>query len=169
MLYRLRVFLETKGDDVYRDIEIKGNDTLEDLHNVIVQSFDFEGDQMASFYLTDEELNQGMEIPLFNMDENNRANNMMSNTQIKDVLDEENSNLIYVYDFFSMWRFLVGLMEKIPAAPGVDYPQVVGAQGLRPEDAPEIDFSENMEDENDIFGEDNPFGEFYGDEYDEWN
>ncbi len=169
MLYRLRVFLETKGDDVYRDIEIQGDDSLEDLHNVIVQSFDFEGDQMASFYLTDEELNQGMEIPLFNMDENNRSNNMMSNTQIKDVLDEENSNLIYVYDFFSMWRFLVGLMDKIEESPGIDYPQVVAAQGMRPEDAPEIDFSENMENENDIFGEDNPFGEFYGDEYDEWN
>ena len=169
MLYRLRVFLETNGDDVYRDIEIQGDDTLEDLHNVIVQSFDFAGDQMASFYLTDEELNQGMEIPLFNMDESNRANNMMSNTQIKDVLDEENSNLIYVYDFLNMWRFLVGLMEKVEEIPGENYPQVVGAQGLRPEDAPEIDFSENMEDENDIFGDENPFGEFYGDEYDEWN
>ena len=169
MLYRLRVFLETKGDDVYRDIEIRGNDSLEDLHNVIVQSFDFAGDQMASFYLTDEELNQGMEIPLFNMDENNRATNMMSNTQVKDVLDEQNPNLIYVYDFLNMWRFLVGLMETVEETAGVDYPQVIQAQGLRPEDAPKIDFSENIEDENDIFGDENPFGEFYGDEYDEWN
>ena len=169
MLYRLRVFLETNGEDVYRDIEIQNENSLEDLHNVIVQSFDFEGDQMASFYLTDEELNQGMEIPLFNMDESVRANNMMSNTQVKDVLSEEAANLLYVYDFLSMWRFLIGLMETVEEAPGIDYPQVVAAQGLRPEDAPEIDFSENMEDENDIFGEENPFGEFYGDEYDEWN
>jgi hypothetical protein len=169
MLYRLRVFLETNGEDVYRDIEIQNENSLEDLHNVIVQSFDFEGDQMASFYLTDEDLNQGMEIPLFNMDENIRANNMMSNTLIKDVLSEENPNLLYIYDFMNMWRFLIGLMETAEEAPGIDYPQVVAAQGLRPEDAPEIDFSENIEDENDIFGEENPFGEFYGDEYDEWN
>ena len=169
MLYRIRVFLETNGDDVYRDIEIKEDDSLEDLHNVIVQSFDFQGDQMASFYLTDDDLNQGMEIPLFNMDETSRVNNMMSNTLVKDVLDEETPNLIYVYDFLSMWRFLVGFIEKSEPLPGVEYPQVAAAQGMRPEDAPEIEFADNSEDDRDIFGEENPFGEFYGDEYDEWN
>jgi len=170
MLYKLRVFLETNGDDVYRDIEIQDDATLEDLHNVIVNSFDFDGTEMASFYLTDEELNQGMEIPLFNMDENNPANNMMSNTLLKDVLSEESPNLLYVYDFLNMWRFLVGLMETGEEAPGVVYPQVALAQGLRPEDPPEIDFSETKEDENDIFeGDDNPFGEFYGYDENEWN
>jgi hypothetical protein len=170
MLYKLRVFLETEKGDVYRDIEIQDTATLEDLHNVIVQSFDFDGSEMASFYLTDEELNQGMEIPLFSMDETNPANNTMSNTLLKDVLDETNPNLLYVYDFLNMWRFLVGLMETGEEAPGIEYPQVAFAQGIRPEDPPEINFNNIRDDEPDIFDDDdNPFGEFYGYDENEWN
>ncbi len=170
MLYKLRVFLETDGEDVYRDIEIQEDATLEDLHNVIVNSFDFDGTEMASFYLTDDELNQGMEIPLFSMDETQPVNNSMSNTLVKDVLSEENPNLLYVYDFLNMWRFLVGLMETGNEEPGIEYPQVVHAQGIRPEDPPEIDFNQMPDDERDIFeGDDNPFGEFFGYDEDEWN
>ncbi len=170
MLYKLRVFLETDGDDVYRDIEIQEDATLEDLHNVIVQSFDFDGLEMASFYLTDDELNQGMEIPLFNMDETSRANNMMSNTLIKDVLGEQTPNLLYVYDFLKMWRFLVSLMETGEEAPGIEYPQVAHAQGIRPEDPPEIDFNSINNEDEDIFkGDDNPFGEYFGYDDEEWN
>jgi len=170
MLYKLRVFLETNGADVYRDIEIEKDATLEDLHNVIVNSFDFDGREMASFYLTDEELNQGMEIPLFSMDETQPVNNSMSNTLLKDVISEERPNLLYVYDFLNMWRFLVSLMETGEETPGVEYPQVAFAQGIRPEDPPEIDFNAMPDDEPDIFdGDDNPFGDFYGYDDSEWN
>ena len=169
MLYKIRVFLEADKEDVYRDIEIQEDASLEDLHNVIVQSFDFDGMEMASFYLTDEELNQGYEIPLFSMDENQRANDTMSNTLIKDVLSEKSPNLLYVYDYLSMWRFLIGLMDTAEEAPGIEYPQVVMAQGIRPESPPEIDFNQTNDDEPDIFEGDNPFGEFYGYDDDEWN
>jgi len=168
MLYKLRVFLETDGEDVYRDIEIQDTATLEDLHNTIVQSFDFDGLEMASFYLTDEELNQGLEIPLFNMEEEKKANNLMSNTLVKDVISQEKPNLLYVYDFLNMWRFLISLMETGDEAPGIEYPQVAYAQGIRPETPPEIDFNAQPEDDLDDYG-DNPFGEFYGYDEDEWN
>jgi len=170
MLYKLRVFLETDGGDVYRDIEIQDDASLEDLHNVIVNSFDFDGNEMAAFYLTDDELNQGMEIPLFNMDESRPVHNLMSNTMLKDVLAQETPNLLYVYDFLSMWRFLVNLMDTGEEAPGIEYPQVAYAQGIRPEDPPEIDFNAMPDDEPDIFdGDDNPFGEYFGYDESEWN
>ena len=170
MLYKLRVFLETDGD-VYRDIEIQDDATLEDLHNTIVNSFDFDGNEMASFYLTDDELNQGFEIPLFNMDDTKPNNNLMSNTLVKDVIGVENPNLLYVYDFLNMWRFLINLMETGDEAPGIEYPQVVFAQGIRPEDPPEIDFSNQPDDEDDLFDDepDNPFGDYFGYDEDEWN
>ena len=47
MIYRLRVILDVR-EDVFRDIEIQGADTLEDLHNAIVQAFSLEGQEMAS-------------------------------------------------------------------------------------------------------------------------
>ncbi|MEP3969506.1 MAG: hypothetical protein ABJM08_10870, partial [Nonlabens sp.] len=60
MIYRIRVLLDA-NDDCFRDIEIDANSTLEEFHNVIVQSFQLEGDEMASFYASDEEWNQGEE------------------------------------------------------------------------------------------------------------
>ena len=48
MIYRIRVILDV-DDDVLRDIEISSTSTLEDLHNAIIQSFGFLGNEMASF------------------------------------------------------------------------------------------------------------------------
>lgn len=53
MIYRFRVILDNDTDeDVFRDLEIRETDTLEDLHNVITQSFGFDGTEMASFYIS---------------------------------------------------------------------------------------------------------------------
>jgi len=70
MIYRFRVILDNDTeDDVFRDIEIRKTDSLEDLHNTITQSFGFDGTEMASFYVSDDEWNQGEEISLFDMSE----------------------------------------------------------------------------------------------------
>ena len=68
MLYRFRVILDAE-DDVFRDIEIMANNTLEDLHNTILQSFGFDGTELASFYISNENWEQGEEISQFDMAE----------------------------------------------------------------------------------------------------
>ena len=60
MIYRFRIILDTK-EDVFRDIEIEAEATLEDFHNTITQSFGFEGQEMASFYVSNEKWEQGKE------------------------------------------------------------------------------------------------------------
>ena len=55
MIYRFRVILDHKNkEDIFRDVEIRKTDTFEDLHNVITQSFGFDGSEMASFYLSND-------------------------------------------------------------------------------------------------------------------
>ena len=51
MIYRFRVILDAK-EDVFRDIEIDSENTLEEFHNSITQAFGFEGNEMASFYVS---------------------------------------------------------------------------------------------------------------------
>ena len=47
MIYRFRVILDNDTeDDVFRDLEIKETDTMEDLHNIITQSFGFDGTEV---------------------------------------------------------------------------------------------------------------------------
>ena len=66
MIYRFRIILDTQ-EDVFRDLEIQQTATLEDLHNAINQSFGFDGSEMASFYLSDDQWNQGEEFSQFDM------------------------------------------------------------------------------------------------------
>ena len=119
MIYRFRVILDHKNkEDIFRDVEIRKTDTFEDLHNVITQSFGFDGSEMASFYLSNDSWEQGQEIALFDMGQSNEIQ-MMNETKIEDLINEAQTRLIYIYDFLNMWTFLVELGEVVDEAQGV--------------------------------------------------
>jgi len=156
MIYRFRIILDNDTeDDIFRDIEIRETDTLEDLHNVITQSFGFDGTEMASFYISDEEWNQGEEISLFDMSGGVDSVRMMNETLINDVVFEMQPKLIYVYDFLNMWTFFVELAEIVDEEEGFDYPNLMFVHGQIPEEAPEKNF------EADEFKLDNEFDDDY--------
>jgi len=151
MIYRFRVVLDNDTeDDVFRDLELRETDTLEDLHNIITQSFGFDGTEMASFYLSDDEWNQGEEISLFDMSEGANTVQLMNETITNNVVHEASTKLIYVYDFFSMWTFYVELTEIVEEVEGTDYPNLLFVQGQIPDEAPEKSFkaedTENFDD-----------------------
>ncbi|HET8753341.1 MAG TPA: hypothetical protein VFM59_03190 [Salinimicrobium sp.] len=139
MLYRFRVILDAE-DDVFRDIEILSDSTLEDFHNSIVQSFGFDGTEMASFYLSDDEWNQGEEFSQFELEEAESSVRLMNETSLDDVVSESQTKLIYIYDFLSMWTFLVELAEIAEPEPGMDYPNLMFVHGQIPVNAPETEF-----------------------------
>lgn len=139
MLYRFRVILDAE-EDVFRDIEIMADNTLEDLHNTILQSFGFDGTEMASFYVSDDDWNQGEEIPQFDMVEGGSSVRLMNETTLDDILSEEQTKLIYVYDFLSMWTFMVELAEIAEPQPGMDYPNLMFVHGQLPTAPPEKEF-----------------------------
>lgn len=147
MIYRFRIILDNDTeDDVFRDLEIRETDNLEDLHNIITQSFGFDGTEMASFYRSDDEWNQGEEISLFDMSEGINSVSLMSETILEDVINEANTKLIYVYDFLNMWTFYVELAEIVEENPGTDYPNLMFVKGQIPDEAPEKSFeTENPE------------------------
>ncbi len=147
MLYRFRVILDAE-EDVFRDIEIMADNTLEDLHNTILQSFGFDGTEMASFYISDDDWNQGEEISQFDMAEGGSSIRLMNETTLDDVVDESRTKLIYVYDFLSMWTFMVELAEIAEPDPQMDYPNLMFVHGQLPTTAPEKEF----EAENDDLG-----------------
>lgn len=154
MIYRFRIVLDVL-DDVFRDIEIKSDDTLEDLHNSIIQAFGFEGSEMASFYQSDDDWVQGEEIMLFNMGGDPRSIRLMEETAIDSVVAKDSTKLIYVYDFLNMWTFYVELGEIGEEEAGKSYPNLMFSQGVLPEAPPEKNFeSEIMDLDDEDFYED---------------
>ncbi len=171
MIYRFRVILDNDTeDDVFRDLEIRETDTLEDLHNIITQSFGFDGSEMASFYLSDDEWNQGEEISLFDLSEGSTSTRLMSETLINKDVHEIKPKLIYVYDFLSMWTFFVELAEIVEEEEGHDYPNLMFVHGQIPTEAPEKNFEADSFDDDNEFDDDYDVDDYSDLDFDEqWN
>ncbi len=168
MIYRFRAILDHDSkEDIFRDIEIRKTDTFEDLFNVLTQSFGFDGSEMASFYISDDQWQQGQEIALFDMGENEDIR-LMNETIIEDIVDEDQTKLIFVYDFLNMWTFLVELGEIVEEAQGTDYPNLMFVCGQVPSEAPEKQFEadQSFEDDNENYRLDD-YDELNFDEH--WN
>lgn len=142
MVYKFRVILDSE-EDVFRDIAILEDDTLEDLHNAIVNAFDFDGLQIASFYTCDNQWNQDEEISLFDTGEIIGEQKIMSDYPLSEILNKDYTKIIYVYDFLNMWTFLIELAAIEEIQTGEIYPNVLFTHGIMPMDAPEKDFTDS--------------------------
>jgi hypothetical protein len=154
-IYRFRVIMDTE-EDVFRDIEIETTATFEELHRSVLDAFDFEEGEMASFYMSNENWEKGLEIPLMDMKQAEGASSVsMSNTQLADMVTKPADKVLYVYDFLRMWIFYIELIEIKKDTPSTIYPRVALVYG----DAPAQDSKEM-----DLFGE-----EFSQEEFDDLN
>ena len=155
MIYKVRVIADLE-EDVARDIAIRSSANLEDLHNTITNAFGFGGTEMASFYKADNEWNQGDEIPLYDISEEPTSDTTtMKDFALKDLFVEQEDKLIYVYDFFAMWTFLVELIEIKTYNNEQDLPKVLYSLGNLPDEAPEKNFEgKKIEDGFDMYDDD---------------
>ena len=77
-------------EDVARDIAIRSSANLEDLHNIIINTFGFDGTEMASFYKADDEWNQGEEIPLYDIsEESSDISKTMKDFSLSDLFEHQ--------------------------------------------------------------------------------
>ena len=157
MIYRLRIILDTKID-VIRDIEIKSINTFEDLHFAIVNAFSFEGNEMASFYLSDPEWKQGEELTF----ESFGHEKVMKENVLNTIINNNQKNFIYVYDFLKLWTFFIEVVETNDENSYSHYPQTIFSIGDTPIKAPEKLFVEDKSDKylEDDFEEEDPY-QFY--------
>ena len=161
-MYKIRVILDTK-EDVIRTITVNNTINLEELHAIIAKSFGFNGQEMASFYKTDHEWNQGEEIPLFNMSEFGESLSM-STCILNETLQEVNHKLIYVYDFLHMWSFYVEVID-ISDLPASAEPKIILSVGEIPESAPEKEFIATNSEEDSRDDEFDSFDDYDFDAY----
>jgi len=155
----IQIHLEYK-EDVIRDIEISSTSNLEELHYAIITAFELEKNELASFYMTNEDFELLQEIPLLSIDEEENPMLGMNEFIISSILKKQGSQLLYVYDFMKMWRFLITLTEKKEEI--ISEPKCVKSVGEMPEDAPEITFEAEKEFDpfEDAFDEANEYEQY---------
>ena len=143
MKYSITIYLESK-EDIIRKVEIDSQNSLLELHKLIVNSFKLHKNELASFYSTNNDLELLEEIPLFAFEENNNSSNM-ENTNIESILDIKSNRLIYIYDYMLMWRFLVELTDNQGE---IQKAVCIKSVGEIPEEAPEIIFDQSEKEES---------------------
>ena len=161
MILRIRTILDV-NNDVLRDIEINESSLLKDLHISIIKSYGFEGKEMASFFKTNDNWEQGEEMNLIDFG----VGEDFSNKSLSTIFSSENSKLLYVYDFLELWTFFIEVIEVSEIDKNVKYPNLVFSQGEVPENSPikvfENSISDNEESEEEGEGyNDLDYDEFY--------
>ncbi len=126
-VYKFRVTFEDDSD-LFRDIELKSEATFLQLHNTIVQAFEFVSNELASFYTTDDSWRKENEISLEDMGQENPV--LMRKAILADYIEDPHQKFIYTFDFMNEWNFMVELLKIIPKEdPKIKYPAITKKEG----------------------------------------
>ena len=166
MVYKFRL-LSDEVDNFRRDIEIDSDATFLDLHNAILESVNYPDDQMTSFFICNDNWVKLVEITREDMGGMSEdENNVMAETVIGDVIEDEKQRLVYVFDPLGDRVFYMEL-SKIEFGKDIDKAVCVKSTGNAPEQT--LNFDELMKKSPVATGDSDDFNEdFYGsDSYDE--
>jgi len=147
LVFKLKVSL-LGNEEIYRIIEIIGNQTLNDLHKIIFEAFDRFDEHLYSFYLTrgkisnirdvrkypeyshpmllEESLIYGKSKEKFNTEE----------TEIDSLKLKENDRLYYIFDYGDQWWHEIEIISIRNEENPKGYPKVVYAAGESPKQYP---------------------------------
>jgi hypothetical protein len=132
-LYRFRITFEDY-DDVIREIDVKSNQTFEDLHRAIHQSTGYNSEYPSSFYISNDQWTKGEEITyLPNQKRIDRGVALMDKVKLLSYIDDPHQKFYYTFNFDRPFDFHVELMKIIlDETPGVTYPAVIKSTGEAP-------------------------------------
>lgn len=134
MVYKIRVILDAK-ETIFRDVEIKDKQTLWNLHLGIKSAFSLPGEELSSFYFSDDEWNEGNAVPLEDMSEDGDGE-IMSDVYLNEAFPAVGSKMRFQYGFIELWEFFCELLEINDDKPAVNYPITVYRFGNVPLKAP---------------------------------
>lgn len=148
MIYKFRML---SGEDkaFLRDYEIDAEDSFINLHKQIQNNLHFDSSQLASFFLTDEQWNKGLELTLLDMrNDSGPVAIPMESIKITDLIKKRNQRLLYVYDILTDNALFLELLDVFPAVKGVKYPICSASIGDAPEQSIQDIDEDNMTDES---------------------
>ncbi len=103
----------------YRHIRIGGQDTLYDLHEAILEAFDFIDDHAHAFFMNNRPWDQSAAYYCPEIAEDEDEDEFLGETD--DVTLDElglavGSRFMYIFDFGHEWRFALRVLKVLPEA-----------------------------------------------------
>lgn len=132
-VYRFKVSFEDY-DDVIREIDIKSNQTFEDLHKAIHSSTGYDPEKSSSFYVSNDHWIKGDEIAFLpNQRKIDRGVALMSNSKLSSFIEDPHQKFYYTYNFDRPFDFHVELIKiLLNEEPGKSYPNLFRSAGEVP-------------------------------------
>jgi hypothetical protein len=132
-LYRFRVSFEDY-DEVIREIDIKSNQTFEDLHRAIHNAIGYNCEYPSSFYISNDQWIKGEEITFMpNQRRIDRGVMLMDKVKLSSRIDDPHQKFYYTFNFDRPFDFHVELLKiLLDENPSVTYPAVVRSVGEPP-------------------------------------
>lgn len=182
MVFKIRIILDAK-EDIFRDVEIKGKQTLWNLHNGIKSAFSLSGDELSTFNILESDGTIVKAVPLEDMSDDGDGE-IMSDIYISEAFENKGDKAQFQYGFLDLWEFFCELVEIKDETAGVNYPITVFRFGNVPMKAPGKpatlgskkpivsldddfamdDFSGDFDDEDDDFDDEEDFNDDFPDE-----
>lgn len=108
-VYRISPNIEGNEEEIYRDILIQEDKTLEDFHFAILDAYGLKEGEMASFYTCTENWEEGLEITLMDMGtmEHESVNILMQEFTIAQSVEQDVKYYKFTYDFLFPKKFKI--------------------------------------------------------------
>lgn len=131
-IYKIRISFEDY--DVMREIDIKSNQSFEDLHNTFHQAIGYKADVPSSFYVSNDFWHKGQEISILpDASRLEKKVSLMSASKLNNFIEDPHQKFYYTSNFDRPFDFHVELIRiLIDADPKLTYPAVVKSQGEAP-------------------------------------
>ena len=114
MVYKFTI-LSDEVDNFVRVITIDSEATFFDLHDAILESVNYEKNQMTTFFMCSDSWEKGQEVTLVEMESSSEYDNLvMEDTKLEELLVDEHQKLLYVFDMMSDRVFFMELTDIIP-------------------------------------------------------
>lgn len=167
MIFTFR-FISDEEDSFVLDVNINHDQTFQQMHQAIQKALNYDAQQMASFFKSNDEWEKLDEITTMDMGSDTPVK-IMSETKIESFFTEKNQRILYVFDFLAERLFFGSVTRTIDAEPPIELPSISRIEGNIPEqlslntnldddllasfelpDDLDDDFNENMESLDDI-------------------
>ena len=144
-VYRFLVTLEWEPE-VWRRIEVRGDQTLHDLHEAIQEAFDWDDDHLYAFFLSGKAWDEDTAYESPMSDGRSAARYRLEHLPLR-----RGKKLLYIFDFGDELRHIIRLEAVVPNGiePDVEYPRITERHGANVPQYPDADDEEDWEDEDD--------------------
>jgi len=149
MIYKFRM-ISTEDKVFLRDYEVNASETFLNFHKFIQKNLKYDPHLLASFFLTDEHWNKGMELTLIDMENDaGPAAIPMETVKLNDLIKHKRERLLYVFDIFSDRAFFIELFDIHQPDTSKKYPLCSANIGEPPvqTEIEDIKFSDSIADD----------------------